>query len=547
MQKDTLEIGAKRMAAVRAAMSSQDKKMFYCGLMLLSFAASLEVNLNNTLLQVALGELSGSSLSSVLSVTVGVLSIGAIPIYSQSADYFGRPGLVMVALTIYLAGIGIQISAQSFEWFAVGWVVSNLGLLGYNIQKAILMADLTSLKTRAILVSCETIPSTLNQWVSAFVAKPIADSLGWRVGFAIPTVVLAPAALNLVIFLYRIQAKGYHQYPQLLSHSEGTIIWTRVKQLSKSVDGVGQGLLLVGLLSVMLGLVLLGSSEKEWAAWYIPVLIFAGVVLLAGFFVWERRASEWTVPRRFFQGTTLGAMAFILALRVDSGLNWQYLTLNLMISRRIDVTHVALLEKGFQLASLASCLASGFIMKRVNDYRPLLVVGAAINCIGIGLMIPARLPTSSNAFVVFSQAVTGVGAGMIDVSLLIAYQGSVPRKDIAAITAAAQIVSSIGSSIGSTIAGVVWTQLVPSLLSKYVPGEIDIKQAISNYKYVWGLPEDQFGPAAKAFGDAQMYITSLSCFMAGVAFFISIVYMSSVDLSNTQKFDASIEDANHLD
>jgi hypothetical protein len=37
--------------------------------------------------------------------------------------------------------------------------------------------------------------------------------------------------------------------------------------------------------------------------------------------------------------------------------------------------------------------------------------------LGIGLMIPARLPHSSNAFVVISQTIAGFGSGMLDIPI----------------------------------------------------------------------------------------------------------------------------------
>lgn len=50
--------------------------------------------------------------------------------------------------------------------------------------------------------------------------------------------------------------------------------------------------------------------------------------------------------------------------------------------------------------------------------------------LGVGLLIPARLPTSSDALIVISETVAGFGAGMIYVPLTVAIQSAVPHQGL---------------------------------------------------------------------------------------------------------------------
>lgn len=76
-----------------------------------------------------------------------------------------------------------------------------------------------------------------------------------------------------------------------------------------------------------------------------------------------------------------------------------------------------LLDRGYNVAYTIAMVVSGYTMKRTRKWRPLVWVGISLMILGIGLMIPARLPHSSNAFVVISQTIAGFGSGMLDIPI----------------------------------------------------------------------------------------------------------------------------------
>ena len=70
---------------------------------------------------------------------------------------------------------------------------------------------------------------------------------------------------------------------------------------------------------------------------------------------------------------------------------------------------------------------------------------------GAGLMIHSRGANASDAEVVWSQLLQGIGGGFAAISSQVLAQASVKHDDLATITAAVLLCAEIGGAIGSAI------------------------------------------------------------------------------------------------
>jgi len=66
-------------------------------------------------------------------------------------------------------------------------------------------------------------------------------------------------------------------------------------------------------------------------------------------------------------------------------------------------------------------------------------------------MIHSRGANASDAEIVWSQLLQGIGGGFAAVSIQVAAQASVPHMDTAAVTAIVLLITEIGGAIGSAI------------------------------------------------------------------------------------------------
>jgi hypothetical protein len=111
-------------------------------------------------------------------------------------------------------------------------------------------------------------------------------------------------------------------------------------------------------------------------------------------------------------------------------------------------------------------------------------------------MIHSRGANASDAEIVWSQLLQGIGGGFTAVAQQVSAQASVPHADVAMVTAVVLLLTEIGGAIGSAIgmfcsntrlwngtdiddtcililfaiaAGSIWTHLMPGRLARYLP------------------------------------------------------------------------------
>lgn len=81
----------------------------------------------------------------------------------------------------------------------------------------------------------------------------------------------------------------------------------------------------------------------------------------------------------------------------------------------------------------------------------ILSIGLTIRLIGCGLMIHSRGANASDAEIVWSQLLQGIGGGIAAVASQVGAQASVTHSDVAMATAVVLLITEIGGSIGSSI------------------------------------------------------------------------------------------------
>ncbi|KAI9291034.1 hypothetical protein K502DRAFT_344935 [Neoconidiobolus thromboides FSU 785] len=338
--------------------------------------------------------------------------------------------------------------------------------------------------------------------------------------------------------MFHLHRKAKRQTDILISIRQFEATYS-LRKIYKEIDLIGFFLLIASLIMILLPLNIAGTLGNGWKTPSMILLILLGAVLLIILILWEYKyANKSSIPLKLLKNrTALGAILILVCVGIDSSLNWQCFLLYFMITRKLDPTRVTLLFKGYQMGYLVSGFFVAFSIKKKLNLKYFLIAGAALNCIGIGTMIPSRLPHSTEFSIHVTQTIAGVGQTILDIGIVVAYQGSVSRKNVATITGTAQILRGIFSAFGNTVAGTVWNQVIPELIKKYVEGNIDITKAMNEMTYIWGLPENRSEQVVTAFGDGQMTISAISCGLAEIGFLITVFMIKSIDIHNTQKFD----------
>lgn len=386
-------------------------------------------------------------------------------------------------------------------------------------------------------------PAMVNIWVAPIVGQAFVDSNQWRWAYSMIPFCITATAVPLLWGLYRIERtikKSNLMPDRRQSKSRESSRIERVKYVFREFDIIGSLLFIGALCMILLPLVL---GPYNWGGWNTPRTIgclVGGFVCGLVFIAYEWKfAHHPVIPMGNWESTTPIAGVMVCAcISMIRAVNWTYFMTYLQITRYASVLESTYIQRSYDAMFLLSQLLAGFLMKRFKVYRPIVFAGICLYILGMGLMIPARYPTSPLGFVVIAQVISGLGSGLIYVPCLVACQSSVPQADLAIVTALQQVGGTISTSIGSAISGALWNGLLPGQLTKHVPGEFDMARILGDITYISALPKDQHDGASVAYGNVERIMCIVSLCLAVIAFGF-FLRMKPFGLSETETHKAN--------
>ncbi|KAF9944905.1 hypothetical protein BGZ70_004230 [Mortierella alpina] len=500
-----------------------------------ALAYSFESNMYYSALSYVTAYLISTSIGSILPTILQILRAALVPFFIKFSDVCGRAESISIAMSLYLIGITIQGAAKSFVQVAVGQIFYGMGSTGVLVLTQVLIADTTRLIDRGVMFALWDLPSI----ASVFAVQALTDPLTlpkpgepedkWRRAFMVMGIVSIVGAAVLLVPLWRLQRKALRDRTRRFERRS-------VQWLLREFDVIGALLLALGMSLTLLPMILANSYEGNWRNGTIIAMICSGIAAILLLGIWEAKFTDRPIMSMKIWGnrTAFGALVIGLVFAIMSSVNYQYLALYLVVSRDVSYGDAYLLERGYPVVWTICQLITAFLMKRFNACRPFVWIGIAIHVLGVGLMIPARLPTASDAFVVISQAIAGGGAGIANVASTVAVTGIVDKKDVATVIGAQQVLSSIGYATGGALAGGVWTQYLPKRLEKHIKAPYDQHLALNDpLKYIPSLDPVTKGQLVDAYADSQMLMSIITCCLAVIAFACAMM-MEHVDLLQDQ-------------
>ncbi|OBZ88275.1 Siderophore iron transporter mirC [Choanephora cucurbitarum] len=523
-------LGVKIVELYKLVWHKYDMYIVFSSLVLLSWAINWEAYTNMALSQYLLSELESVNLISILSTVLYILQTALLPMYSKLSDIYGRAACYSVAMLLYIISYIVMATSKTYTNLVGAQIIYAFGYTGAAILGPVTIADLTNVVNRGLFQALYNIPTLINLFVTAKAGQALNDSGHLRWGYGIVPILLFVTSFPLLANLWRLQFKvkksglieKYREEHQI-EEVKMTLL-ERLQWLCVELDMVGSALLIAGLCLILLPLVLALPSWGGWRSGITIGTLVGGVVAWALFALWEIKfAKKPIIPlARWDTRTPLYGVCALSTVTIISSTNWQFFTTYLMVSRRVNSETANLLERGYNVAYILCELMVGILMKRFRVWKPFVWTGVALTILGVGLMIPARLPESSDAFVVISQTIVGIGSGFLYTPMLVAIQSSVPHEDMAVATAMMQVGGSIAASIGSTMAGTIWNNMLPGQIAQHVPGEYNYAKIVGDVTYAQNLPEEQWAGVVHAYGYIQKILSIIALCVAFVTFCFTI-------------------------
>ncbi|RTL67593.1 MAG: DHA2 family efflux MFS transporter permease subunit [Pseudonocardiaceae bacterium] len=411
------------------------------GLMIAMLLAMLDNMIVGTAMPTIVGELGGLAHLSWVVTAYALATAVATPVWAKLGDLFGRKGVFMMSIVVFLAGSALSGLAQNMGELIAFRGIQGLGAGGLMVGAMAIIGDLVPPRERGRYQGMMAAVMPI-----AFVGGPLlggflTDNLSWRWAFYIN---IPLGVLALVVIWFTMKLPG--------------------RRAQVSIDWAGAGLLAVAVSALTL-LTSWGGTEYAWGSWQIIGLGVLAVAAAIWFVRVERRVAEPILPLALFKApnfTPAIALTFLTGFAMFGAVT--FLPQYQQIVQGASATSSGLLLLPLMAGMLVTSLAGGQFVTRTGRYRILLILGSFAMAAGLGVLSLMTVDTTTLTSSLF-MVVLGVGMGFLMQTTMLVVQNSVDRKDMGAASGAATLFRTIGGSLGVSLLGTLYAQHLQSSLT----------------------------------------------------------------------------------
>lgn len=395
---------------------------------------SLDQLIVSTAMPQIVRQLNGLSQYSWVFIAYMLTSTITIPIYGKLSDIFGRKGLYIIGIIIFLLG-------------------STLSGISQNMTELIIFRGLQGIGGGAMMVNTIAIigdifvPAERGKWQGlnmgvyglATIAGPllggwITDNYSWRWVFFI-NIPIGIIAIGIVA-----------AYMPRIVH----------KVKDRAIDFLGALLITVGLVPLLLALVW-GGSKYPWVSWQI-ILLF--VIAVCGFFAFilvERKAREPILSLSLFKKKVF-TISIVITFLTVIGLYGSVMYIPLFAQDVVGVsaTNSGLILVPMMVGLIIASITGGQIVSRTGKYKILTIISLIVTVVGMALFINIGLSTT-NMGLSLRMVGLGIGLGIGMPIFTTIVQSAFGQERLGEVTASTQLFKNLGGTFSSAVLGGVMT------------------------------------------------------------------------------------------
>jgi MFS family permease len=356
-----------------------------------------------------------------------------MPVYGRLSDGLGKRPLILAGVFIFGVGSIMTILSPSLGWLMAGRAIQGIGASGMMPMSMALITDAFSTSERGKAMGTWGSVGPATGFFSPLIAGLLVAAGGWRAAF------VPPLAASVIAFFV-----VYRGIPRGLS--------AIIPNFLRRFDWIGVILLLFAMSSFVFYISsrpITGVAPlQDWR------LITASMVLLAAFWLWERRRVNPFVKINVFKNRLYSRASFCATMRmvVMGGLSF------LVPLYLVDVHGVRLGQLGGLLMINPGMMAlmvrvGGRMTTRFSD-RLLVIIGLLVQ--GSVMLIFSQLPAGAPIWAVaLNLAFYGFGAGLMLVALHHASMQSIRPDQMGMAAGLYSMLRFMGLAIGTALAGVI--------------------------------------------------------------------------------------------
>ena len=398
--------------------------------------------------------------------------IGAVtqPTAAKVADVFGRVELITASVFFYVGGTLVQATAHSVAAYAAGTALYQVGLTTAALLVEIVIADITSTRSRLVFSYLPAVPCLVTTWVSGNVAKAVLEVTSWRRGIGMWAVLYPvctlPLPISLLVVGKRAGSRGLVGDYRL---SFRNLNASSLCQLFGRLDVVGIVLLVAAFSLLLVPLTLAGGLTSAWHTTEVIVPLVVGILLVPILLFWEMNATHPLLPFSLMKDRAVwGPIGIAILLNFAWAMQGDYLYTVLIVAFDFSVTDASRIISLYSFAGVIVGPLLGLVVFKVRRLKIFILAGTALFTVAFCLLIYYRGSTQKGdgrAGVIAAQAFLGIAGGMFAYPAQASLQVHLGREDLAVMTGVYLSMYHIGSALGNAMSGLVWTHTLPWALS----------------------------------------------------------------------------------
>ncbi len=421
---------------------TREKVAILGGIMLGMLLAALDQTIVATAMPRIVEEFNALSHLSWVFTAYMLASAITVPIYGKLSDIFGRRGLYLLGIVIFLIGSVLSGAAQSMLQLILFRGIQGIGGGAIMVNSFAVIADVFPVRERGkwqgLLGAMFGVASVAGPLLGGF----ITDNFSWRWIFYI----------NIPLGLFAM-----------------AVLWWALPKIShevknRTIDYFGAFWLASTLMPLLLALVW-GGSEYAWSSPTILALLGWALGSLLIFISQELRSSNPILSMDLFRNRIF-TVSVISVFLTAMGMFGAILYIPVFAQGVIGVsgTRSGLALTPLMLGIVFASAVSGQLISRTGRYKVIAVLGVTLIVAGMFSFVSITTETGSLALAL-RMIVLGLGLGCTFPVFNIAVQNAFEASRVGEVTASVQLARNVGGTVGTAILGGVMNSQIAKHLS----------------------------------------------------------------------------------
>lgn len=423
-------------------MKKTNRGVILIGVIMAMLLSALDQTIVATAMPQIVRELNGLSHLSWVFTAYMLASTVTVPIYGKLSDMFGRKGLFILGIVVFMIGSILSGISQNMTQLILFRGLQGIGAGAMMVNALAIIGDLYSPQERGKFQGLMGGVFGMATIIGPLLGGWLTDNYSWRWVFYvnIPVGIIAISILTTAM-------------PKIIRNVN-----------ARSIDFAGALLITAGLVPLLLAFVWAGS-QYAWGAWQIITLLIIAAVALFSFGIVEMRAREPILSLNLFKNKVFAvstAVTFLTASGMFGAI--LYITVFAQGVVGVSATNSGLILMPMMFGMIFSSVISGQVISRFGKYKILAIIGIAIGVLGMFLFTQLSRNTTQSDLVI-RMVILGLGLGVTMPVFTIAVQNAFKTERLGEVTAGVTLFRSLGGTVGAAVLGGIMNSQLASRLT----------------------------------------------------------------------------------